>query len=274
MPIIQNKLPILALCFFSVSAQAASSNCPQNYASGQAPDIVNQKLNDRAREICFHSIGLVHSGLTRTPLWSAEYLTSERIREGMSLPRQDSFHAEYQLPENERAELDDFKRSGWDRGHMSPNKDQANASDQADSFSLANIVPQSRHINQNLWEGVEASVRSYVMNGHSIYVITGPIFEGSTLSRLNGRILVPSHVFKAIYDPQTHAAGAYIATNEKDSTTSDFESSSIAALERRIGIRLFPAMSDSIREHCMDLPTPMPHGHHSRNVKSFKRYGQ
>ena len=40
-------------------------------------------------------------------------------------------------------------------------------------------------------------------------MVTGPIFEGSSLQRINGRVLVPTFVFKAIYDPIRNEAGAY-----------------------------------------------------------------
>lgn len=79
----------------------------------------------------------MHSGISKTPLWSAEYLTASAI--DADVPRKDKFHEETLLPQSERAELKDYAKSGYDRGHMAPSADMPTESAQADSFSLANI---------------------------------------------------------------------------------------------------------------------------------------
>ena len=73
--------------------------------------------------------------------------------------------------------------------------------------------------------------------------------------------MVPTYVFKAIYDPANGAAGAYVATNAKEARGMTYETISIADLEKRIGIVLFPRMPRSVKETAMKLPRPKPHGH-------------
>ncbi len=203
----------------------------------------------------------MHSGITRTPLWAAEFLTADRIAAASQLPRRNAFHPETKIPACDRAELADYARSGYDRGHMSPNHDMPTPTAQRESFFLANIVPQAPKINQNLWEGIETAVRTLVSNDHDLYVITGSLFESSEAEQLNGCVLVPSSVFKAIYDPGRHEAGAYVTMNEKNSRTMQYDAISIEELERRAGINLFPMMSITIKQVGMDLPAPAPHGH-------------
>jgi endonuclease G len=253
------------ILFFSLLAAsqailAARTGCPAHFAEGAAPEIVNTAMRPQAKELCFTGFAVMHSGITLTPLWSAEHLTKSRLDAAAQLPRVNSFHAEARLRTAERATLADYKASGWDRGHMAPNGDMPNKKAQRESFSLANIIPQAPKINQNLWEGIESAVRNSVRRGTGLYVITGPLFEGNALEQLNGRVLVPTSVFKAIYDPDNGTAGAYVAPNAKQSRTMEIETVSIAELEKRLGIILFPLMPDQMKQTPMNLPRPQPHG--------------
>ena len=146
-----SSLLFVALCAASLAVGAAPTECPENFANGVAPEITNAAMRARTKELCFEAFAVMHSGVTRTPIWSAEHLSWARIAAAAQLPRINSFHPEPRLRPADRANLDDYKRSGYDRGHMSPNHDMPTASAQADSFSLANMVPQARLINQNLW---------------------------------------------------------------------------------------------------------------------------
>jgi len=133
----------LALSFIPVPslAFAAQTNCPQYHFGGQAPDLLNEKLATKTQQICCSGYSLIHSGVTRTPLTSAEHLTRERVAAPRP-ERQNTFHADPNIPPADRAELQDYTRSGYDRGHMAPSEDMASEKSQYESFSLANMIPQ------------------------------------------------------------------------------------------------------------------------------------
>ena len=105
------------------SGAAIAGACPAYYVDGRLPEIRNPKLASATRELCYGEFGVMHSGVTRTPLWSAEYLKADNIEAAHALTRENSFHAEPLLPPGQRAELSDYAHSGFDRGHMSPNGD-------------------------------------------------------------------------------------------------------------------------------------------------------
>ena len=63
-----------------------------------------------------------------------------------------SGHADANLPNDDRAELSDYVRSGFDRGHMAPNGDMPTRSGQYESFTLANMVLQNPNNNRYIWE--------------------------------------------------------------------------------------------------------------------------
>lgn len=248
----------LFLPFFLFSVLAtAGSECPSRFLNGVSPEITNTAMMPYARKLCFDEYAVMHSGITRTPLWSAEHLTKNGLRNAKGLERVNSFHEEERLPASDRAYLSDYARSGYDRGHQAPSADFSNAKSQNESFSLANMVPQDPNNNRNLWEGIESAVRKLAKNRGELYVITGPLFLGQSIKRLHGRVMVPTHLYKVVYDPERRAGAAYFVEN---SATNHYEVISISDLEQKAGIDFFPGMHTSDKKEKMGLPTPTPHG--------------
>lgn len=232
------------------SAQAES--CPENYWQGQLPVITKTAMQKNTRPLCFNGFAVMHSGVTRTPLWAAHHLTAAEISSARELDRQDSFHAEERIPASERAELGDYRGSGYDRGHLVPNGDMASRAQQADSFSLANMMPQSPNNNRVVWNNLEQALRGLVLQEQEAYVVTGGAFIGQRLARIgkNG-VFVPSDTFKAVYFPKRKAASVYWAPNDESGRV---EVISVAELDQRLGIQVFPGLSATIRQKTVDLP--------------------
>ena len=250
---------ILLAAFVALSAACTTKppTCADHFAGGGPPVITSQSLANKTQMLCFEGYAVTHSGVSRTPVWSSEHLTANSVDAAKQLKRKNAFHAEEQLPASDRAELTDYVRSGFDRGHMAPSGDMPTETAQYESFSLANMIPQNPKHNQILWEGIEQATRNLAQQDGELYVVTGPIFEGSSLERVNGRVLVPTSVFKAIYDPSRNAAGAYVTPNAPGM---EYQTLSIADLERRVNINIFPKLSPEIKNTKMDMPVPTPHG--------------
>lgn len=236
-------------------ANAQVESCPQHVAGGIPPALLNPGLVQGTQGLCFTEFAVLHSAAVRTPLWSAEHLTANRIAaaDALSRPRVNFFHPEERLPPDARAELSDYAGSGLDRGHMSPSGDMSSPQSQFDSFSLANMVPQEPCVNQGLWERIESAVRELTMVEGELFVVTGPIYQGGNLQFLNGRVGVPSAVYKAIFDPARRMVGAYVAPN-RDSQ--EWRTVSIAELAQMTGIDPFPAVPNEVKSVAMPLPTP------------------
>src|SRR5262244_1368535 len=120
---------------FSTDARTQSDGCLAQLQGNTAPTLINAKLGVKTRQLCFSEYVVLHSGISKTPVWSAEHLTAERIAAatGLPRPRSNAFHPEARLPDGERAELADYRGSGFDRGHMSPNGDMSNEQAQYES---------------------------------------------------------------------------------------------------------------------------------------------
>ena len=241
-------LAVAGALFAAGAAQAAS--CPVHYLDGQAPEIRNQKLAASTRELCYGVFGVVHSGVTRTPLWSAEYVRADNLKRAKGLDRDDKFHAEQRLPRGQRAELSDYARSGFDRGHLAPNANMPDRRTQRESFSLANMVPQDRDHNRHIWAPIENAVRTMANKEGELYVITGPAFLGASLKKV-GNVIVPSHLYKVVYSPRQKLAAAWFTENRADAPINVVP---VAELERIVGIELLPSLSSKEKERMLRLP--------------------
>ncbi len=246
-----------------VRGMASQTSCSEHFFDGQAPDLINQKLTAKTREICYSGFALKHSGVTRTPLYAAEHLTRERILQGKGMKRQSKFHPDEHLPRSERAELHHYAKSGYDRGHVAPSADMFDPQSQFECFTLANMVPQVPENNRGPWEGIESAVRMMAKSKGDIYVVTGPIYQGSNIEQIGGAVMVPTKLFKAVYDPQRKEAGAYLIDNAADSQP---EKISITELEKIIGISIFPSVEENVKSRLMRLPDP-------KSYKERKRKG-
>jgi endonuclease G len=232
------------------AAAPRPQSCNDHFVAGEPPRITNPRLDKETEALCFNVFSVLHSGVTRTPLWSAEHLQAQNIEAAQELSRENSFHPEPRLPSDQRAELSDYARSGYDRGHMAPNGDMPDRDSQRDSFSLANIVPQDGENNRNLWAAIEGAVRRMAKKEGDLYVVTGPAFLGTDLRKI-GNVLVPTHLYKLVYSPRQRAGAAWFVENTADAKPNVIP---IPELERIIGINLLPALSDADKERVLDLP--------------------
>lgn len=236
----------------TVGSENNTSLCLSEFYQNTAPELVNDRLKQQSYPLCYQGFALNYSGISKTPLWVAEKLTPERL--AIRIKREDSFHEELRLPENARATLDNYRGSGYDRGHMAPNADMNNKTAQHHSFSLANMVPQTPENNQHTWREIEEATRAMVTKYKlDAYIVTGPAYLNQRVKYIKKghQVLVPSHVYKAVYFPKVGMASAYFAANDQSKTASII---SICDLEQRIGINIFPEVNEEIKQQIYALP--------------------
>ena len=225
------------------------SGCSDSYVDGVIPKLINTKLEAKTQVVCFADYAVLHSGITKTPLWAAEHLTKGGLIKNVD--RDDDFHVELSLPRDQRAELEDYVGSGYDRGHLAPAADMTTDKAMRESFSLANMTPQLPAHNRGLWSGLEKKTRNLAMKRGELYVVSGAIFTGSSIKRINKRVFVPTSYFKAFYDPKTGESGAYLVPHDD---SKNYETVSIDELVKVAGIDPFPSINTSSKGKAMKLP--------------------
>lgn len=243
----------LLIASLSFSLSAAQTQCANVYYSNVAPDILNSNLTQKTRELCNLSFATMHSAVARSPLWSAEHLYGSQLN--TKVERSNDFHPDERLPIDERSELSDFAHSGHDRGHLAPARDFNTKQSEYESFSLSNLIVQNSDNNTKLWADIEDATRRLAKTNGEIYVITGPLFIGNALQQANGRVLIPTKIYKAIFDPSTGRGAAYLVDNAPGY---NYQIISILQLEKISGISMFPWMSQRNKSEAMGLPEPKP----------------
>lgn len=233
---------VLGFCL-AVAGHAAESfkDCLQFFANGRPPLVTMQATS---RALCYDAFAVLHSGESKTPVYVAERLNRQALAQPHE-KRGNSFFSDARLRAAERASLQDYAGSGYDRGHMAPAGDMTTAPSMAQSFSLANMVPQAPAHNRGVWaRTVEKATRNYVERAEGdVYVITGPVYLPDIASSPSigpGRVYVPSVLFKLVYDPSANRAWAYWHLN--DDATQGSKPISYAELVQRTGIEFLPGL--------------------------------
>ncbi len=185
---------------------------------------------------------------TRQPNWVAWHLTAEHT-DG-SYGRLGNFHEEDDVPQP-RATLQDYRGSGWSRGHMCPAGDNKwDADAMYESFSLVNVCPQNASLNSGPWNSIEMDCRKWARKFGDIYIVCGPLFLNKDHETIGENLVfVPEAFFKVVLclNGKPKAFG-FIVRNTEGNKKRDLYYNSIDQVERITGMDFFPALPDDIED--------------------------
>jgi endonuclease G len=205
---------LLSLLWLPLSALALFDQCRDLFPTQQLPT-----TTQAGRDLCFDDFAIYYSPLNKKPIYTIEKLNGEQLQ-APHPRRTNQFYEEARLPFHERALLTDYRGSGYDRGHNVPAGDMTNEKGMAQSFSLANMMPQARQNNQGIWaKRVEEPTRVYIKRAHgNVYVFTGSVGNAGSIGK--SKVTIPSHLYKLVYDPNKKIAWAYWVENTDDAQMS------------------------------------------------------
>ena len=254
-----NTRSLLGLLMAMSIASAFAGQCSDQYAGGVAPQITNPKLASGFVELCAEhgTFATGYNKQVRVPLYSAEHITAAHVIEHAGRARTNSFRPDERLAPADRAELADYKNSGFDRGHMAPDADSWSDATEADTYVLSNMVPQAPRNNRGLHAHIEMEMRHFAKKVGDIYVITGPIFSTPNLKFLKSRVAVPDHIFKLVYLPSRNAAAAYLEVNSDGPEGQEYQEISLEQLNAMVGMSLLPGVKNV---GVLKLPKPSGKG--------------
>lgn len=195
---------ILFCILTSLSFQSqASSNCKKLYPNETVYSISN------TIELCNTFYVNLYNQSTKAVIVSFELIQYKTIR----VSRSNDFKHDERLNQNQRAELNDYLHSGYDRGHMTPANDATTSKEMSETFLLSNMTPQNKRLNEIAWKNLEEKIRASA-NGKT-YVMTAAKYDTSVKTIGLNHIPVPSGYYKcAWYDVKTPIC--YFALNTSD----------------------------------------------------------
>ena len=186
---------------------------------------------------------------TRIPNWVAWRLTAGRL-EG-SAKRKDFDFADDTDVDEPRAKDEDYRSSGFDRGHMCPagdNKWSSTAMEQ--SFLFTNICPQAPNLNRGDWNEMEMACRKWAQRYGEIYIVCGPILYRTKHQTIGkDKITVPEAFFKVVLcmGEEPKAIGFIYKNADGNRPKGDY-ANSVDQVERITGYDFFPSLPDDIEK--------------------------
>ena len=149
---------------------------------------------------------------TRNPLWVAEHITPTSLSMSGGDRRHSYFVEDTSIPSKFRARLQDYQRSGYDRGHQVPAADAKWGQEAMDStFLLSNMCPQvGDGFNRDYWAHLEDFCRRLTHDFPSVRIVTGPLYlprrDSDGKFRVSYEVIgnppnvaVPTHFYKVIF---------------------------------------------------------------------------
>lgn len=200
------------------AAQRSSTfdSCKDLFPGGQPIPLTVVSADWKPRGLCSDAFAVLYSGKTKTPLVIVERLSSQQVKDADE-ERTNKFFPDPRLPAAERAYLEDYKGSGYDRGHMAAAGNAPTPNAMAQSFSMSNMVPQDPTHNRRVWSKLEADTRRYARRAHGhVFVFTGPLFDDGHQMIGRNKVWVPTRIYKLVYDQSTGRAWAHVLPNTSE----------------------------------------------------------
>ena len=166
----------------------------------------------------------------------------------------------------------DYKKSGYDRGHLAPAADMGwSSTTMIESFYFSNMSPQLPGFNRGIWKNLESLVRSWANENESIYVVTGPVFTNGMSTIGANQVAIPNYYYKVILDyqePSLKGIG-FILPNASSSLPLQHFAVSIDSVEKVTGIDFFHLLEDK-QEALLEKTVCTPCWSWKSTSKSYK----
>lgn len=213
------------------------------------------KQNRQAIIIHYEGFTVSYNPQTLIPNWVSYELTADETN-GPYSRKGKEFQQDPGLGVSQ-AEGNDYRGSGWARGHMAPAAD-FKWSDKAmsETFYYTNICPQDMELNNRYWNTLENKVRGWANQFGNVSVVTGPVIGKDSHRRIGANgVVVPDAFFKVILARTEDGwiSIGFVMENTPDSRLFKECATTVNAVEALTGLDFFSSLDNSIEESVEDL---------------------
>lgn len=206
------------------------------------------KTNKKDQVIKHAAYSLCYDENFEQAKWVA-YLLTSKMCSNQEEERTDNFREDPSVMTGS-AVPNDYKKSGYDRGHLCPAGDMGwSEVTMSESFFMSNMSPQQPKFNRGIWKTLEMQVREWAKKEEEIYVITAGVLEKDLPTiGVKNKVAVPKYYYKIILDVfgSEKKAIAFVMPNEGSKESIFFYAVSVDSVEHLTQINFFPALPDSL----------------------------
>jgi len=145
------------------------------------------------------------------------------------------------------ADWRNYKKSGYDKGHLCPAADRKFSKPAHDeTFLTSNISPQKHDFNAGVWNRLEQKIRYWAKKYDGIYIVTGGVLEEKLTSIGTENVTVPKYFYKVLLDNQNGNIKmiAFLVPHKESNKPLYHFVVSVDRIEQLTGIDFFPQLED------------------------------
>ena len=151
----------------------------------------------------------------------------------------------------ESADTDNYKKSGYDRGHLCAAADMRFSKTAYDeTFYTSNVSPQKHNFNDGIWKKLEEKCRFWATKYNGIYVVTGGILQKGLPTIGSENVAIPKYFYKILYCNYKgkNKMVAFLMPSVKSKESIYKFVVSVDTIEKITGIDFFPQLNDAIEK--------------------------
>ena len=156
------------------------------------------------------------------------------------------------MVKSQSASWKNYKKSGYDKGHLCPAADRRFLKAAHDeTFLTSNVTPQKHSFNAGIWNDLEKKIRYKLNKEKDLFIVTGPVIGSSKKTIGFENVAVPNHFFKIILkytDNGSPRMVGFLIPHDTNSRNLKEFILPVDKIESLVGIDFFPELPDVLED--------------------------